>query len=57
MAIKATRLSVSLPFELGKVEFEPDAAQQNTAWARYVEIMTRVAIQLVGPEEGLLHEV
>lgn len=55
--IRATKLSVSLPFELGKLEFEADEVQQRAAWSLYVELMTRIAIQPLDPEQGLLREV
>ena len=57
MAIKATKISVSLPFELGKLEFEPDETQQRAAWSLYVELTTRTAIEPFDLERGLLREV
>lgn len=55
-SIKATKLVVGLPFELGKLEFEPDETQQKAAWELYVELSTRIAVQLLRPDEGNLHE-
>jgi hypothetical protein len=55
--IKATKLSVSLPFELGKLEFEPDEVQQRAAWSLYVELTTRAATEPFDPQRGLLREV
>jgi len=57
MAVKASKLTVSLPFEIGKLEFEPDEAQQKAAWSLYVEMVTRAAIQPLDPQQGLLREV
>jgi len=57
MAIKATKLTVSLPFELGKLEFEPDEVQQRAAWSLYVELTTRIATEPFDPKRGLLREV
>lgn len=54
--IKATKLTVGLPFELGKLEFEPDEVQQQAAWELYVEVSTRIAVQPLDPEEGLMRE-
>jgi hypothetical protein len=54
--VKATKLTVGLPFNLGKLEFEPDEVQQRAAWELYVELSTRIAVQPLGPEEGLLRE-
>jgi hypothetical protein len=54
--ITAKSLTVNLPFGLGKLEFEPDEVQQRAAWELYVELSTRIAIQSLGLEEGLLRE-
>lgn len=56
MAIKATKLTVGLPFDLGKIEFEANEVEQRAAWSLYVELMTRIAIQPLDPEGGLLRE-
>jgi hypothetical protein len=54
--IKATKLSVGLPFDLGHLEFEPDEVQQRAAWELYVELTTRVTVQPLGADEGLMRE-
>jgi hypothetical protein len=54
--IKATKLSVGLPFDLGHLDFEPDEVQQRAAWELYVELTTRVAVQPLGADEGLMRE-
>jgi hypothetical protein len=54
--VKATKLTVSLPFGLGQMEFEPDEVQQRAAWELYVELTTRIAVQPLGQEEGLMNE-
>ena len=54
--VKATKLSVGLPFNLGSLEFENDEAQQRAAWALYVELSTRIAVQPLGEGEGILRE-
>ncbi len=54
--VKATKLTVSLPFGLGQLEFEPDEVQQTAAWELYVELTTRIAVQPLGPDEGLMRE-
>ena len=53
---KATKLTISLPFGLGQLEFEPDEVQQRAAWELYVELTTRIAVQPCGPDEGLMRE-
>jgi hypothetical protein len=54
--VKATKLSVGLPFDLGHLEFEPDEVQQRAAWELYVELTTRVTVQPLGSDEGLMRE-
>jgi hypothetical protein len=54
--IKATKLVVGLPFNLGQLEFEPDEVQQKAAWELYVELSTRIAVQPLDPDEGILRE-
>jgi len=54
--IKASKLTVNLPFNLGHLEFEPDEVQQRAAWELYVELSTRIATQPIAPGEGLLRE-
>jgi hypothetical protein len=54
--VKAKKLTVGLPFNLGSLEFENDEAQQRAAWALYVELSTRIAVQPLGENEGVLRE-
>ena len=54
--VKAVKLSVGLPFNLGSLEFVNDEAQQRAAWSLYVELSTRIAVQSLGEEEGILRE-
>lgn len=54
--VRATKLTVSLPFGLGQLEFGPDEVQQRAAWELYVELTTRIAVQPLGPDEGLMRE-
>src|SRR2546426_12585880 len=55
-SVKASKLKVGLPFNLGELEFEPNETQQRAAWSLYVELMTRIAVQPLGADEGLLRE-
>lgn len=52
----AKKLSVGLPFGIGTIELEEDETQQRAAWALYVEMMTRVAVQPLDANHGLLRE-
>ncbi len=54
--VKATKLTVGLPFNLGSLEFENDEAQQKAAWSLYVELSTRIAVQPLEEDEGILRE-
>jgi hypothetical protein len=54
--VKATKLEVNLPFKLGKLVFEPDEVQQKAAWELYVELTTRIAVEPLGKDEGLVRE-
>jgi hypothetical protein len=54
--VKATKLTVGLPFNLGSLEFESDEAQQKAAWSLYVELSTRIAVQPLEEGEGVLRE-
>lgn len=54
--IKATKLTVGLPFNLGSLELQNDEVQQRAAWALYVELSTRIAVQPLGSEDGILRE-
>lgn len=54
--IKAKKLIVGLPFNLGSLEFENDENQQRAAWSLYVELSTRIAVQPLEEGEGILRE-
>ncbi len=54
--VKATKLTVGLPFNLGSLELQNDEAQQRAAWSLYVELSTRIAVQSLAEEEGILRE-
>ena len=54
--VKAVKLTVGLPFNLGSLELEPDEVERQVAWELYVELVTRVAVEPLGPTEGLMRE-
>ena len=54
--VKATKLTVSLPFNLGSLDLENDEVQRRAAWALYVELSTRISVQSLGRDEGILRE-
>jgi len=51
------KVSLSLPY-IGGIEgtWEPDENEQNAAWEMYVELVTRISVAELKPEEGLLRE-
>lgn len=53
---KLKKVSVSLPFGLGSAEWEADSTQRRAAWALYVELVTRVAVQELASDAGLVRE-
>ena len=54
--ITATKLKVGLPFGIGELQFEPDEVQEQAAWALYVELVTRIAVQPLDPDHGTSHD-
>lgn len=50
------RVSVNLPFGIGCIELEIKRAEKIVAWSLYVELVTRIAIQPLKSDEGLLKE-
>lgn len=50
------KVSVSLPFGIGTVEWEVDPIESRVAWLLYVELVTRTAIQPLKSDQGLLRE-
>ena len=49
-------VSISLPFGIGSAKWMVDPTEQNAAWSLYVELVTRIAVQSLGFEQGLLRE-
>jgi hypothetical protein len=54
---KLKKVVVSLPFGLGSAEWESDLTQRKAAWSLYIELMTRVAVQELVDDVGLIREV
>ena len=50
------KVTVSLPFGIGSASWESDPTERNAAWELYVELVTRVAVQSLSPQEGLVRE-
>lgn len=50
-----TEMTVSVP-EFSEIKFVVNSDYRKVAWTVFVEIMTRVATQPLGPQEGVLRE-
>jgi hypothetical protein len=50
------QVTVSLPFGIGSASWEADPTERNAAWELYIELVTRVAVQSLHPQEGLVRE-
>ncbi|MGB3615480.1 MAG: hypothetical protein WBA10_16930, partial [Elainellaceae cyanobacterium] len=49
-------VTVSLPFGIGSASWEADSTERDAAWELYIELVTRVAVQVLNPEEGSVRE-
>ena len=50
------KVSVSLPFGIGSAEWEADPAERRAAWSLYIELVTRIAVQPLEVDTGLVRE-
>lgn len=50
------KVSVSLPFGIGSAEWQADPTERRAAWSLYVELVTRIAVQSLEVDQGLLRE-
>lgn len=53
---RVKKVSFSLPFGIGSVEWEADPTERRAAWSLYVELVTRIAVQPLEADQGLLRE-
>jgi hypothetical protein len=53
---KLKKVSVNLPFGIGGAEWEADQTERRAAWALYVELVTRITVQSLESDSGLLRE-
>lgn len=53
----SVKVSLKLPY-IGGVEgtWEPDESEQDASWEMYVELVTRISLVELKPDEGLLRE-
>ncbi len=50
------QVSVSLPFGIGSATWEADPTERRAAWSLYIELVTRIAVQPMEVDQGLLRE-
>ncbi|MDD1415027.1 hypothetical protein MEN41_10400 [Dolichospermum sp. ST_con] len=53
---KLKKVSISLPFGIGSAEWEADTTQRKAAWSLYIELVTRIAVQPLEVDQGLVRE-
>lgn len=55
--LKNVKVNIKLPY-IGGIEgtWEPDETEQKAAWEMYVELVTRISVAELRPNEGLLRE-
>lgn len=55
--LTSVKVSLNLPY-IGGIEgtWEPNESERNAAWELYVELITRISVAELKPEEGLLRE-
>ena len=56
MSFVPKKVSLNLPFGIGGVEWEVDQTQSRAAWSLYVELVTRIAVEPLEADKGLVRE-
>lgn len=54
--LKKVSVNIKTPFLNIRGEWEADESEQRAAWELYVELVTRISVVELKPEEGLLRE-
>jgi hypothetical protein len=52
---KLTSVKIKIPW-VGEAEWKADATERRAAWSLYVELVTRVAVESLSTDEGVLSE-
>ncbi|MBC7342267.1 MAG: hypothetical protein H5U02_07425 [Clostridia bacterium] len=57
MKVTNVKVNLKLPF-IGNIEgtWQPDESEKRAAWEMYVELITRISVAELLPQEGLLRE-
>jgi len=53
---KEVRVSIHLPFLKIEGAWRPDKSEREAAWEMYVELVTRISVVELKPDEGLVRE-
>lgn len=53
---KISKLVAKFSFGIGQIEWEPNDTERKAAWSLLVELVTRVTLQPLETEQGLLQE-
>jgi hypothetical protein len=56
MRMKEIKVGLKLPFVEIAGTWKPDDSQRKASWEMYIELVTRIAVIELRPEEGLLRE-
>jgi hypothetical protein len=54
-SLGVSKVSLKIPW-VGEVELAPDETERRAAWALYVELVTRISVQSLAPDQGLMRE-
>ena len=49
-------VSISLPFGIGSAKWQTDPTEREAAWSLYIELVTRIAVQHLEVDQGLIRE-
>lgn len=49
-------VSISLPFGIGSAKWQADPTEREAAWSLYIELVTRIAVQQLEVDQGLVRE-
>jgi hypothetical protein len=49
-------VSLSLPFGIGSMSWKVNTTEKKAAWSLYVELVTRISVQPLALDQGLVRE-
>ncbi len=54
--VKFSKIAVSLPFGIGRLEWQPDEVEAKAAWELYIELVTRISTQPLDRDVSVARE-